>query len=292
MEKAVVCFSLAVRESKQLEWTMWTTGALSKVQGTNKHANMLPRRRHIKKKFHKALKQCILCVHWWHAGILKSASVRAMGRLAFGPGRADGAVAFIQVACSLCQSYTSLFPGHISKATMLVVSESGSRRKNKTQGGKPSFWAFDLGVKGISLTIHMPRSIFLGCIECSANFSELSQCVQPRRVWTVWVPLTPEKDQISGARFVHYTECQWHATELRFMFVMVVPACQQKSTDVRRPTSFDSDPSACLEACFYLPSSVENHGILRCVTPAPCASVKGFNDFQRGNRKTWVRSTI
>jgi hypothetical protein len=86
-----------------------------------------------------------------------------MGRLAYGPGR--DAVACIQVACSIYQGYTSRFPGHISKATMLLVSESGASRKNKTKGGKTSFWTFDLGVKGIILTIHMPKNIYLGCIE-------------------------------------------------------------------------------------------------------------------------------
>jgi hypothetical protein len=50
-------------------------------------------------------------MHLWHAGVLKTASVRAMGRLAFGPERADGAVAFIQVACSICQGYTPDFLG-------------------------------------------------------------------------------------------------------------------------------------------------------------------------------------
>jgi hypothetical protein len=88
-----------------------------------------------------------------------------MGRLAFGPGRADGAVAFIQVACSIYQGYTSRFPGYISKANTLLVSESGASRKNKTKGGKTSFWAFDLRVEGIILTINMPRHNFLGCIE-------------------------------------------------------------------------------------------------------------------------------
>jgi hypothetical protein len=59
-----------------------------------------------------------------------------MGRLACGPGRADGAVAFIQVACSIYQGNTSRFPGYISKATMLLVSESGASRKiYKTKGG-------------------------------------------------------------------------------------------------------------------------------------------------------------
>jgi hypothetical protein len=59
------------------------------------HAIMLPSKQHIKKKIHKSLKQCMLCVCWCHAGVLKSTSVRALGRLALGPGRADGAVAFI-----------------------------------------------------------------------------------------------------------------------------------------------------------------------------------------------------
>jgi hypothetical protein len=187
------------------------------------------------KNFHKDLKRCILCVHWWHAGVLKPASVRAMGRIAFGPGLADllrghphiaafkryrrfapaiprhvgathirnglcprvqrkgiacldkwssriaqgiwrilaplrseefqfegcgtqgkpnssllwtpialarcgsqvtgvsalydGAVDFIQVACSIYQGYTSRFLGYISMATMLLVSESGASRK-------------------------------------------------------------------------------------------------------------------------------------------------------------------
>jgi hypothetical protein len=40
---------------------------------------------------------------------------------------------------------------------------------------------------------------------CSTKVSiELPQCVQPYRVWSVWVPLTPEKYQISGASFLHY----------------------------------------------------------------------------------------
>jgi hypothetical protein len=120
---SVVCFSPAVRESKHLYWTV-SRERCRKVQGTRKHATMLPAHQ---KNFHKALEQCILCVHWWHAGVLKSASVRAMGRLPFGPGHADGAL--IQVACSIYQGYTSRFLGYISKATMLLVSESGTSRK-------------------------------------------------------------------------------------------------------------------------------------------------------------------
>jgi hypothetical protein len=80
-----------------------------------------------------------------HAGVLKSVSVRAIGRFAFGPGRADGALAFIQVACSIYQGYTSQFPGYISKASMLLVSVSGASGKRQTKGGKPSFWTIDIG---------------------------------------------------------------------------------------------------------------------------------------------------
>jgi hypothetical protein len=59
-----------------------------------------------------------------------------MSRSAFGPGRADGAVAFIQVAFSIYQGYTSRFPWYMSKATMLLVSESGASRKKKRQKGQ------------------------------------------------------------------------------------------------------------------------------------------------------------
>jgi hypothetical protein len=44
---------------------------------------------------------------------------------------ADGAVALIQVACSIHQGYTSRFPGYISQANMLPVSESGATRKTQ-----------------------------------------------------------------------------------------------------------------------------------------------------------------
>jgi hypothetical protein len=43
--------------------------------------------------------------------------------------------------------------------------------KNKTKGELPSFWIFDLGVKGINLTIHMPKTIFLGCIKFRRSVS-------------------------------------------------------------------------------------------------------------------------
>jgi hypothetical protein len=44
---------------------------------------------------------------------------------------------------------------------MLLVSESGASRKIKTNGERTSFWTFDLGVKGIVLTIHMASKKFL-----------------------------------------------------------------------------------------------------------------------------------
>jgi hypothetical protein len=59
-----------------------------------------------------------------------------MGRLAFGPGLADRAVACIQVVCSIYQGYTSRFPGYISKAAMLLVSESGASRGKKDKREK------------------------------------------------------------------------------------------------------------------------------------------------------------
>jgi hypothetical protein len=65
-----------------------------------------------------------------------------MGRLAFGPGRADGAEAFIQVACSIYQGFTSRFPGYISKATMLLVSEPGRQKKLRHKGKKLHFGPF------------------------------------------------------------------------------------------------------------------------------------------------------
>jgi hypothetical protein len=100
--------------------------------------------------------------------MLGSASVRAMGRLVCGPGHANGAVAFIQVACSIYQGYTSRYPGYISKVTMLLVSESGQKKKKKR--GKTTFWTFDLGLKGIILAIHMPKTS-LGCIEVPKSTS-------------------------------------------------------------------------------------------------------------------------
>jgi hypothetical protein len=105
------------------------TGAFSRSARHQQTCNHGSKEAAHHKNFHKALIQCIFCVHWWHAGVLKSASVRAMGRLVFGPGRAHGAVAFIQVACSIYQGYTSPFPGYISKAIMLLVSESGASNK-------------------------------------------------------------------------------------------------------------------------------------------------------------------
>jgi hypothetical protein len=80
-----------------------------------------------------------------------------MDRLASGPGRADDTFAFIQVTISINQCHTSRFSEYIIKATTLLVSESGASRKNKTKGGNCSLCAFDLGVKGVVLTLHMPK---------------------------------------------------------------------------------------------------------------------------------------
>jgi hypothetical protein len=113
---------------------------------------------------------------------LKCASVRAIGRFAFGPGRTDGAVAYIQVACSIYQGYTSRFPGYISKATMLLVSESGASRKTQDKRGKIFFGTFDLGVKGIMLTIHKPRnSSFLDASSFEKVLNALFHRVTPVR---------------------------------------------------------------------------------------------------------------
>jgi hypothetical protein len=62
-----------------------------------------------------------------------------MGRLAFKPRRADGAVACIQAACSMYQGYTSRFLGYTSKATMLLVSESGAEKEIRLKGEKLHF---------------------------------------------------------------------------------------------------------------------------------------------------------
>jgi hypothetical protein len=92
-----------------------------------------------------------------------------MGRLASGPG-ADGAVALTQVACSIYQGYTFRFPGYISKGNVLLVSESVAS-KQISQRGNTSLWTFDLGAKGIIFTIHMPKNVFLGCIELRKSTS-------------------------------------------------------------------------------------------------------------------------
>jgi hypothetical protein len=59
--------------------------------------------------FHKALKQCIFCVHWWHAGVLKSASVRG-----------NGQTSIWARTCSCC---CGLYPGgmlHLSGLYLLI----------------------------------------------------------------------------------------------------------------------------------------------------------------------------
>jgi hypothetical protein len=96
------------------------------VQGINKHATMLPSRQHVKKTSTK-LYSSVDCECF--GGMLESENPRAMGRLAFWPRRADGAVALIQVACSIYQGNASLFLGYVSRSTMLLVSESGASRK-------------------------------------------------------------------------------------------------------------------------------------------------------------------
>jgi hypothetical protein len=70
------------------------TGAFSRSAMHQQTCNHTSKQAAHKKSFHEALQQCILCVHWWHAGVLKSASVPAMGRLAFWPGRAHGVALF------------------------------------------------------------------------------------------------------------------------------------------------------------------------------------------------------
>jgi hypothetical protein len=77
-----------------------------------------------------------LFFYWWHAGVLKSASVRAMGRLAFGPGRADGAVAFIQVACSIYLSglYLPISWVHKQCDYATCIRIGGERKKIRQKG--------------------------------------------------------------------------------------------------------------------------------------------------------------
>jgi hypothetical protein len=184
-------------------------------RATNKHATMSKQAAH-QKYFHKDLKQCTLCVHWWHAGALKSTSVRAMGRLAFGPGRADGAVAFLQVACPIYQGYNSRFPGYVTKATMLFLSESGASRK-KDKRGKTSFWTFDLGMKGYHFDYTHAQNIFLFQKSGTAQRTFLTgfpsafntnECGWYVRTY-VWTVRVDGNDQISGARFLRHIQVAW-----------------------------------------------------------------------------------
>jgi hypothetical protein len=62
-----------------------------------------------------------------------------MGRLPIGPGRANGALAFLQVACSIDQGYAYRFHAYTSKATVLLVSESGAEKKIGQKGRKLHF---------------------------------------------------------------------------------------------------------------------------------------------------------
>jgi hypothetical protein len=118
MQKAVVCFSPAVRESKQL-WTIAQERS-REVQGTNKHATMLPSRKHIKKSSIKLSKIVRALVACWGLEVRKHARHGQIGVWA-----RSCTVAFIQVASSIYQGYTFRLPGYISKANMLLVSESG-----------------------------------------------------------------------------------------------------------------------------------------------------------------------
>jgi hypothetical protein len=105
------------------------TGAFSRSARHQQTCNHAAKQAAHQKCFQEDSKLCILCVQWRHARHLGFASVRAMVRIASEPGRADGAVAFIQVAWSIHRGYTSRLPGYISKATMLLVSESWGERK-------------------------------------------------------------------------------------------------------------------------------------------------------------------
>jgi hypothetical protein len=88
----------------------------------------------------------------------------------------------------------------------------GRAEKNKTKGGKTSFWTFDQGVKGIILTIHMPKNVFLGCIQFRKSISAQRNFhrVTPVRSMLKSVDglgaVDTRKDQTSGARLLHYIQ--------------------------------------------------------------------------------------
>jgi hypothetical protein len=91
-----------------------------------------------------------------------------MGSLASGPGRADGAVALVQVVCSIYQGYTSRFPGYIRKATMLLVSELGASRK----GNRGKLFILDLRYRGEGDHDYTDApKIFLECVEFRKRIS-------------------------------------------------------------------------------------------------------------------------
>jgi hypothetical protein len=87
--------------------------------------------------------------------------------------------------------------------------------------GKTSFWNFDVGVKGIILTVHMPKNIFLGCVEFRKKVAVLNEPfhrVAPVRSTIKSVDglgaVDTRKDQISGARLLLYKQdvgYGWHA---------------------------------------------------------------------------------
>jgi hypothetical protein len=96
----------------------------------------------------------------------------------------------------------------------------GRAEKIRQKGGT-SFWTFDLGVKGIILTIHMPENIFLGCIEFRKGevLNEFSKRFTPGRSTLKSAEglgaVDTRKCQISGARFLHNVQSMWSHPRLR-----------------------------------------------------------------------------
>jgi hypothetical protein len=101
MQKVVACFSSAVRAIQQLLWTM-SCDHSQEVQGTNKHANMLASRQHMKLIF-RACQQSVYCAC---KGGLLGAEARepvSKGQICNRPGCAHGAKSFVQVVCTIKQ---------------------------------------------------------------------------------------------------------------------------------------------------------------------------------------------
>jgi hypothetical protein len=145
---------------------------------------MLPSRLHIKTASIK-LENSVYCA--WIGGMLGSCQ-RACGQWAeFILGQDVQMVLWplSRWQCSICQGYTSRFPGYISKATMLPVSESGASRKKENERGRNFILdRWSRGEGGHFDCTHAQKQ-FLGCIEfrksmCSTKISfELLQYVQP-----------------------------------------------------------------------------------------------------------------